>query len=138
MHDTWYNQNYHKYQDKDDGKCKDLHKKQTPSIMVLRYNLFICWWLTLEKEIDFGMYWIMSSLIFSMASLLPLWVRIGVIAMFPAFAGCKQWLFLALIVEISSDVASRPTPSVFSGIRILILIYHKLQLYDELALRNPK
>ena len=42
--------------------------------------------------------------------------------------------FIALLVEISSDGGfSPPNPSVFSGIRLFILIYQKLQFYVELA-----
>ena len=37
------------------------------------------------------------------------------------------FVFLALLVEFSSDGASRPQkPSVFSGIRLFILIYQKI------------
>ena len=44
------------------------------------------------------------------------------------------FVFLALLVEFSSDGGfSPPNPSVFSGIRLFILIYQKLQFYVELA-----
>ena len=47
------------------------------------------------------------------------------------------FVFLALLVEFSSDGGfSPPNPSVFSGIRLFILIYLKLQFYVELA--NPR
>ena len=48
--------------------------------------------------------------------------------------GLPFCFFLALLVAISSDGGcSPPNPSVFSGIRLFILIYQKLQFYVELA-----